>query len=363
MNMDISLQFKGAAGNQFGKDVYITLIPFKLIDRFLVVFPEVQRKVQKPRIKEIANYVLKGINNNNLSFFSAVTASCRGNIYYDEEAQSVHIDLNAQLSVNDGQHRIEGIKLALKTVQTQLDKATNDNEKEKIAIKLEQLQNMQIPVVIFANMGKEYEQQLFHDLNLLAKRPNKSISLKFDNNDLYNMMAKELVKENNHLKTLGVDTEKTQLKEINPNLMLLSTLRNTISYMISGTDKDKKNVLSESNYEDWKNDVKDAFDQIFQALPQDCNDRTKYIIGLAATIQGIGKYVNKLINNEEILDWKENLKNLSSINWRHDNKMWNSYGGSYDSAKKRFVFSGTGSGINGVCRALEDNINAQTTVV
>lgn len=353
--IEIGISFSGAAGRQFGKNVYTTMIPYKSIEKFLVVFPEVQRKVNNVRVKEIAEYVLKGVNNRNYCFFSAVTATCRGEIQYDEQSKLVTIDINSVLSINDGQHRIEGIKMALKNMRQIVKKAKSNEEKLSLTHKLEYLESMTIPVLIFESMDESYEQQLFHDLNKLAKTPTKSISLKFDNNDPYTIMAKELSKENDSLSKFGVETEKTQLRENNPNLMLLSTLRNTISYMLSGSDNDKTDALTFDNYDDMKVTVNNIFNEIFEALPSDCNDRTKYIIGTAVTVQGIGKYINHILNNDNIVNYKDYIAGLKNINWRHENKMWNGYGGSYDSEKKRFVFSGTGGGINGVRNALIEN--------
>ena len=353
--IEIGISFSGAAGNQFGKNVYTTMIPYKSIERFMVVFPEVQRNVNKARVKEIAEYVLKGVNNRNYSFFSAVTATCRGEIQYDEQSKEVKIDINSVLSINDGQHRIEGIKVALKNMRKKVKDSKTDEEKRILSEKLNRLENMCIPVVIFESMDEQHEQQLFHDLNKLAKTPTKSISLKFDNNDPYTIMAKELSKENPYLIKYGVESEKTQLRESNPNLMLLSTLRNAISYMICGSEIDKNNTLTFENYDDWKETVNNVLNEIFKALPADCNDRAKYIIGTAVTFQGIGKYVNYLLNKDEIVNWKDYISGLHNINWRHDNKMWNGYGGNYDPEKRRFVFGGTGGGINGVRNALLEN--------
>jgi hypothetical protein len=168
-------------------------------------------------------------------------------------------------------------------------------------------------------------------------------------------MAKELANENQYLIKYGVETEKTQLRENNSNLMLLSTLRNTISFMISGSDNDKNNALTFENFDEWKTTVDDIFNEILKALPTNCNDRTKYIIGTAVTVQGIGKYVNYILNKDDIVDWKSYINGLQNINWKHDNKMWNGYGGSYDPEKQRFVFGGTGGGINGVRNALIEN--------
>ncbi|MPQ24513.1 DNA sulfur modification protein DndB [Bacillus paralicheniformis] len=353
----IGMYFGGAAGNQFGKNVYITMIPYKSIDKFLTVFEEVQRKIDNARVKDIAQYILNGLNENNLCFLSAITATCRGNIFYDEIAQKVVIDINSTLSINDGQHRVSGIKLALKKLKKDIESTQDLDELEILNRKLERLEDMTIPVVIFSGIQELHEQQLFHDLNLLAKRPNKSISLKFDHTNPYNFMAKELAVENGYLQEYGVDTEKTQLRETNPNLMLLSTLRNTISYIICGSNNDKKKTLTSENYDSWKETVNEIFNVVFANLPTDCTDRTKYIIGLAVTIQGIGKYANFLLNKDEVIDWKKELGKLSEINWRHSNSMWKSYGGSYDESKKRFVFNGTGSGINGIAQALKENLN------
>lgn len=353
--IEIGISFSGAAGNQFGKHIFTTMMPYKSIERFLVVFPEVQRNVNKARVKDIAEYVLKGLNERNYCFLSAVTATCRGEIEYDDQSKMVTIDLNSVLSINDGQHRIEGLKSALKIVRKEVTNAKSNEEKLSSKQKLERLENMCIPIVIFESMDEQYEQQLFHDLNNLAKTPTKSISLKFDNNDPYTTMAKELTNENQYLIKYGIETEKTQLRENNPNLMLLSTLRNTISFMICGSDNDKNSELTFDNYDDIKGTVNDALNEIFKALPADCKDRKKYIIGTAVTLQGIGKYVYTLLNNDEIVNWKEYISGMKNINWRHDNKMWNGYGGSYDSEKGKFVFGGTGGGINGVRNALIEN--------
>ncbi|KEO83155.1 DNA sulfur modification protein DndB [Tumebacillus flagellatus] len=352
---NIFVSFSGATGTQFGRNIFITTIPFKAAERFLVVFEEVQRKINKKRAKSIANYILNGLHRDNYCFLSAVTATCRGYIKYEEATNQVSIDINSNLSINDGQHRVEGIKMALDIARKDAEKA-NGSRKNEALERLSRLEEMCIPVVIFDNMSKAHEQQLFHDLNLLASKPTKSVSLKFDNTDLYNRMAKELAATNETLVTLGVDMEKTSLSEKREELMVLSTLRNTISYMIAGTDKDNNGVLNLDNYTEKRNEVSEIIDSIFEEMPDKCYDRSQYIIGLAATIQGIGKYVHYLINDfEEDMDVDGYLVGIGRMDWSHSNPKLNGYGGSYDESKRRFVFSGTGSGINGICNFLKDN--------
>ncbi|MFX3636323.1 MAG: DNA sulfur modification protein DndB [Candidatus Pristimantibacillus sp.] len=359
----IEVKFPGAAGNQFGRNTYLSVIPFKSVERFLMVFPEVQRKINMSRVKQIAEYVIRGTIDRNYSFLSAVTATCRGPIRYDEESKQVSIDLNATLSINDGQHRIAGIKMALNTLKKDISKESDSLKKEELTKRLERLEKMHIPVVIFDNMDEQHEQQLFHDLNLMASKPTKSVSLKFDNTDPYTLMAKEVSLDNHYLLKYGVETEKTQLRDNNTNLMLLSTLRNMISYIIAGNDKDKgsEDTLCLANYDTWKAEIEEILDILFESLPNDCNDRTKYIIGLAVTLQGIGKYIYNLRNGDS-LNWKDYLVGLKDINWKHNNRMWNGYGGSYDERLERFVFGGTGGGINGVCNALIENNRPTNTI-
>ncbi|MTV50835.1 DGQHR domain-containing protein [Heliobacillus mobilis] len=341
----IMVSFPGAAHRQFGKQIYTTLIPFGVMERFLMVDDDVQRKLNKRRVKSIANYILMGIKDGNLCFLSAITATCRGPIQYNEATNQLSIDISTQMSVNDGQHRFAGVKMALDTMRRKVD-TSQGQQRLEYSEKLKKLEDMAIPVVIFGNLTKVMEQQLFHDLNLLANKPTKSVSLKFDNSDLYNAMAKELKNENEWLIRFGIETERTSLSERNRELMVLSTLRNMISFIISGTDKDSNAVLTLENYNTWKTDVSELIDKLFSVLPEDCNDRSRYIIGLAATIQGIGKYINYLINKENLSD--EKLSGLKKVDWKHTNPHWNGAGGTFDPVKERIVFGGTGGGVNGI---------------
>ncbi|RED51136.1 DNA sulfur modification protein DndB [Cohnella lupini] len=347
------LSFAGATGAQFGRRVFATTIPFETVERVLVVFPEVQRKINKVKVKAIAQYILKGLKSRNYCFLSAITATCRGDIGYEEDDNEVQLDMMARLSINDGQHRVEGIKLALKILREQVEKATG-SERTEAQRRLDKLSDMSIPVVIFDSMDKVYEEQLFHDLNLLATKPTKSVSLKFDNTDLYNTMAKELKDENEKLLELGVETERTSLGEKNGEIMVLSTLRNMISYAISGSEKDKSEALTDDNYDEFKLTISNMIDSLFDALPNDCYDRSRYIIGTAATMQGIGKYYNYLINNDSIANVDEYVAGLANVDWKHSNPVLarGGFGGSFDITKNRFVFSGTGAGVNGVCNFL-----------
>ncbi|WP_370295577.1 DNA sulfur modification protein DndB [Rossellomorea marisflavi] len=353
----IKISFKGSKGNQFGRDTFVTMIPFNKIESFFKVFPEVQRKLSKPRVKSIAKYILDGIDKKRMTFLSAITVTCKNEIEYNEAESTLDVDISTVFSVNDGQHRSEAIKLAISTLKEQIENASSDNEYEKLNEKLEILENMTIPVVIFTNINQKGEQQLFHDLNLLASKPNKSIALNFDSSDQYNKLAKELARNNEQLLRLNIETGKTQIRGNNKQIMVLSTLRNMLCFIITGANKDKNNKLNIDTYTDYYNTLDEIINLLFESLPEDASNRDKYIIGTAATLQGIGKYLNEVIYNQNKLDWQSEVKRLGTIDWSHSSSVWETYGGNYIPEKDKFVFTGTSAGINGVYEALKYKLN------
>jgi DNA sulfur modification protein DndB len=93
----------GLKGTQFGREIFTTLIPFKDLMDFLQVFPNVQRSIVKRRVGSIKNYVLGGIDaKDNLRFFSAITVTCRGHMFYSDDTKKVAIDTANSKSVMMG---------------------------------------------------------------------------------------------------------------------------------------------------------------------------------------------------------------------------------------------------------------------
>ncbi|MCG7344780.1 DNA sulfur modification protein DndB [Sporosarcina sp. ACRSL] len=352
----IIISFKGSKGRQFGRDTYVTMIPFNNLENFFKVFPEVQRKLNKARVKSIAKYILDGIDKKRLTFLSAITVTCKNEIQYNEDESTIDVDISTVFSINDGQHRYEGIKLAIENLQDKIQKSTNNNEIEILKQKLNTLGNMTIPVVIFTGIDQKGEQQLFHDLNLLAGKPNKSIALNFDSSDQYSKLAKDLAKNNEQLLRLEVETEKTQIRGNKGKLMVLSTLRNMLCYIITGANKDKDGKLDIETYTEYRNTLDEILNLLFEVLPEDASNRDRYIIGTAATLQGIGKYLNEVIYVQNNLDWQSEVKKLGTIDWSHSSSVWEGYGGSYIPEKNKFVFTGTSAGINGVYEALKNKL-------
>lgn len=360
MSNDIMVSFQGSKGMQGGIETYVTMIPYTSLNNFFEVFPEVQRKLNKNKVKKIAQYILEGLYKKRLTFLSAITVTCVGELEFNSNTNQIMVSINEKFSINDGQHRTEGIKLALETLKNRIDEANNVDEKESLTKKLKELEQMTIPVVIFTGIGQVEERQLFHDLNLLAGKPSKSIALHFDSSDLLTRMAKELAANNESLLKLGVETEKTQIRSTNADkLMVLSTLRNMISFIITGRPNDNNKVLNLENYDEYYAELDKYFNELFEALPSDCVNRQKYLIATAATLQGIGKFLhNYVFENPSILDESAEIRRLGTLDWGHDSDIW-VYGGSYLEDKGKFMFTGTSAGINGVCDSLKDALQKE----
>jgi len=358
VNNEIMISFQGSKGKQGSIETYVTMVPYRTLGNFFKVFPEVQRKINKNRVKKIAQYILDGVNNKRLTFLSAITVTCVGKLVFNNETNQIMVSINEKFSINDGQHRSAGIELAIETLQNRIEDAKSVEEKEKLTEKLDKLLEMTIPVVIFTGINQTQERQLFHDLNLLASKPTKSIALHFDSSDQLTRMAKELAANNETLKGLGIETEKTQIRSTNADkLMVLSTLRNMIAFMISGRNNDKDNILNLETYDEYYEMLDKYFNELFATLPSDCVNRQKYIIATAATLQGIGKYLHDYVFSKEgVLDEITEIHRLGNIDWSHNSKVW-VHGGSYLEEKGKFIFTGTSAGINGVCDSLAEAFN------
>ena len=159
------IKLNGTEGMQFGRKFYNITLKFHELAEFLDVFKEVQRNIDRDKVNSIADYTLKGLKENNTSFITSLTTTCRGDILYNHSKEEINIDVNSILSVNDGQHRFKGILKAITILEKQIKQESDKNKKFLLSRKLESLKNMEIPVVIFAGITEDMERQLFHDLN------------------------------------------------------------------------------------------------------------------------------------------------------------------------------------------------------
>jgi DNA sulfur modification protein DndB len=344
LSVDTFATITGIKGVQFGREIFSCTLKFKDLMDFLEVFPEVQRDVIKRRVSKIKTYVLSGLYKDDpMRFFSAITATSRGSIYYDENTHRIAINTHeSKLSLNDGQHRFYGISEAIRELQGRYNKAKDDNARQDVSKMLTDLKEMSIPLVIFNQIDEAKEKQLFHDLNNLSQRPSRSATIKLAQTDKFSQMARELALENRYFKYYGVEMDKMSIHKNNPNVVLLTTVYASLKNMFLTEYRNDFNFLNDDNYEYYKEISDKTFEQVFANLPHDINIKGKYLIEKSYTLKGITRFVH-FCRSEYKVDDSIIFDTISNVDWTLNFDVWKKYGAIL-SKKGNILFTGGGEG-------------------
>ena len=112
--------FPAVRGMQSGRPCYIAMCPLRLIPK-IFIFDEdevpaelrAQRILNKARVPDIASYLVDNPRNYTLS---SITSSVNGNVNFEpmsdtgpgQNMGNLSIPMDAQILINDGQHRRSG---------------------------------------------------------------------------------------------------------------------------------------------------------------------------------------------------------------------------------------------------------------
>lgn len=181
IDADYCYSFPAIRGIQAGRPFYIATCPMRIIPKIFSfdendVPPELraQRTLNKSRIPEMVRYILENPKD---YVFSALTASIAVDVQFDEfpgtnNLGTLCVPMDAQILINDGQHRRKAIEDAL-DARPELGQ---DN----------------IPVLFFVDEGLKRSQQMFADLNKYAIRPSPSLASLYDHRDASSNLARYL---------------------------------------------------------------------------------------------------------------------------------------------------------------------------
>lgn len=306
--MSFSYNFSAVRGIQAGREYYIAMIPLKLLSKLFnseeeYLSPEyrAQRKINEQRIPEIRDYILGNLDT---YVFSALSASIDGSFSFesselDKNLGIIHIDMNAVLLVNDGQHRKAAIEAALK-----------DNQ---------DIANETISVVLFQDEGLQRSQQMFADLNKHAVKPSKSLSTLYDSRDELSNAVKDVVNKNTILSKY-IDKEHDSLGKFSSKLFTLASfLRANQKIIKSDTVSiEDKQFLHKywdavfTNIEEWR--LMDDKHLSKTSFKED------YILSFSVVMYAFGRLGYFLYTEKINL---EVLKLLNKIDWLRENSEWN----------------------------------------
>lgn len=173
--------FPAVRAIQAGKPFYIATCPLRIIPKIFIYDEEEvpaelrsQRTLNKSRIPEMTRYLLESPKD---YVFSALTASVGSKVEFIEaegasNLGTLKVSMDAQILINDGQHRRAAIEEAIK----ENPELGQDN----------------IAVLFFVDEGLKRSQQMFADLNKYAVRPSASLGTLYDHRDQASELARYL---------------------------------------------------------------------------------------------------------------------------------------------------------------------------
>ncbi|EJL6955799.1 DNA sulfur modification protein DndB [Vibrio cholerae] len=304
--------FPAVRGIQAGRPFYIATCPLRIIPKIFSyneddVPPELraQRTLNKTRIPEMVRYLL---DNPKDYVFSALTASVGIDICFEDHDGApnlgiLKIPMDAQILINDGQHRRKAIEEALR----ENPDLGQDN----------------IPVLFFVDEGLKRSQQMFADLNKYAVKPSPSLGVLYDLRDESSELARRLA--THCMPFIGLtEMEKSNISPKSNKLFTLSSIKQATRALLGKGAKDgftkEEKALAESfwkivaeNMPDWQ--------MVISKQVSPAQLRQEYIHAHGVGLHAIGVMGNSLLC-EEPEKWAEKLKKLRNINWLKTNPEW-----------------------------------------
>ncbi len=306
----MKVTFPAMRGVIGGRQYFSTIIALSEIPRLFKFSdweqftPELraQRVLNKPRVPEIAKYIL---DNEEGYLFSSITASYSTEVKFQPTDGNQDIGLlemeleSVEFVINDGQHRCAAIAAALKE--------NPSLAKEKISVLLFPMENL------------ERLQQMFSDLNRFAHKTSKSLNILYDHRDHLSSLTMDVSECVLVFKGM-VDKEKLTIPIRSPRLFTLSTLYDANEELLGkverkGTRDYETKVALATEYwtevsrviPDWKR-VKDGELSAPQLRQEKINTH-------AVVMRALGGAGRRLIETYP-KDWKSRLGPLKQVDWR-----------------------------------------------
>lgn len=312
---DFHHTFPAVRGIQAGRPCYIAMCPMRIVPKLFKfnedeVPPDLraQRTLNKSRIPEISSYL---VNNQTDYTLSSLTASVDAKVLFDpisdtgygQNMGTLSIPMDAQILINDGQHRRAAIELAIQ----ENPELAYDN----------------ISVLFFVDEGLTRSQQMFADLNKHAVRPSDSISTLYDHRDAISELGRHVQK---HVRVFSrlTEMEKSSISNRSTKLFTLSSIKNASKALLRKSNKGEiTNEDKELAIKYW-NEVAANMIDWQHALEKKVNTsdlREQYIHAHGVMLQAMGQIGADLLTHTETT-WKRKLKKLKSVDWSRANKKW-----------------------------------------
>ena len=305
---EYSHTFPAVRGVQAGRPCYIAMCPMRIVPKIFVFDEEevpaelrAQRTINRSRIPEITDYLISNPHDYTLS---AITASVSEQVHFEPIADTgpavnlgmLTLSMDAQILINDGQHRRAAIEVAIKEAH--------------------ELGHDHIPVLFFVDENLQRSQQMFADLNKYAVRPNDSLSTLYDLRDPSSELARHVVANVECFRRL-TEMDKSSLSNRSSKLFTLSSIKLASRCLLRKSAKDTfcdddKQLATEfwtevcKHMPDWQAAEKKTVST--------AELRQNYVHAHGVTLQALGSAgADLLIQNPH--DWQKSLNNIRNIDW------------------------------------------------
>ena len=308
--------FPSVRGMQGGEPFYISMCPARVIPKIFSfdedeVPPQLraQRTLNRARIPEIANYL---IDNPDSYILSALTASIDARVSFTAISESgpeanmgmLSIPMDAQILINDGQHRRAAIEEAIK--------------------ERPELGQENVPILFFIDQGLKRSQQMFADLNKYAIRPSTSLSTLYDQRDPSSEVARHIAMSVEPYVRL-TELEKSSLSKTSFKIFTLSSIKHaTRSLLQKGAKEEISDQERDLAAEFWKEVALNMPDWKL-ALERKVNPselRQDFIHAHGVFLSALGITGAHLLATDP-KGWKRHLKKLSTMDWNRSSvELW-----------------------------------------
>ncbi len=314
-NSEFSNTFPAVRGTQAGRPCYIAMCPMRIVPKLFKFDEEevpaelrAQRTLNRSRVPEIASYL---VNNSSDYTLSSLTASVDGMVQFEplsdtglgQNMGSLSIPMDAQILINDGQHRRAAIEEAIK-------------ENPEIAYD-------SISVLFFIDEGLARSQQMFADLNKHAVRPSSSISTLYDLRDSISETGR-YIQKHVHVFSRLTEMEKSSISNRSTKLFTLSSIKNASKALLRKGSKDHITKEEQDLAATFWNEVAANMADWQLAFERKVNTselREQYVHAHGVMLQAMGQIGYELLEQSPNAMSKI-LKRLSSIDWARANADW-----------------------------------------
>jgi DNA sulfur modification protein DndB len=266
-----------------------------------------QRALKKNRLPEIRDYILEHDD----YIFSSITVSVDAeklsflSSELDPDLGMLELPMDAEWIVNDGQHRVAGIREAMKDEPS--------------------LRYDALSVVILPDGGLERAQQVFSDLNRTVQKTSKSLDILFDHRLPINRITLACT-DRVPLFSGRIDKERVSLSVRSAQFATLSGLQAANLQLLGEVPESVDNAT----YQAQENLAVDFWEHMTPIITpwsaiageeiSPAAARSDYVSSYALALWAIGAAGRTAIVAGG--DWKGRLRRLSDVNWLKSNTEW-----------------------------------------